>query len=78
MNKEPTFYKPAWRMFLAAYKWCTVDSKGNVVYFYQKPDWRSDGLWHPNQGRGGYMEAGEKVAIPAGIDWRTCLWQRPD
>lgn len=66
---EPDWdYAPEWA------QWCVVHANGLQYWMEYEPNWqRGDTGWHTS----GKQENYDEVALPFGIDWRLCKWERP-
>ena len=74
---------PDWSQAPDWAKWYAIDANGSAAWYKRQPkydEFCDKWLF----GSGSYLHeyhwAGEKddIAIPLGIDWRLCKWQRPE
>ena len=65
---------PDWNNAPTWARWCAIDADGERIWHVDKPQLNEfQHVWLSGTGL-----RGEKFALPLGIDWRLCIWQRPE
>ena len=64
---------PDWSQAPEWAKWYAIDANEEATWFEVKPKMYSNSWWDES----GWPDEYGK-AIPSGVDWRLCLWKRPE
>lgn len=54
-------------------QWYAIDASEESAFFSEEPKMYSNSWWHESAWPYGYGKS-----LPLGIDWRLCIWQRPE
>lgn len=57
------------------YQWCAIDRDGKSYFYYSKPMLNKFFCWVIF---GDALNAGKKITLPLGLDWRLCCWSIED